>query len=202
MIDLTTIIISKNRHTLSRALDSCVHSTETELVFNYLSRDTPLDEQTRSLSRLRNTAVYSANTEYVNFLDDDDYFLPGYHEAATELADSKPDVILMSASGLHIPIVADKIRGYLAGLESIPPGSLIIRKALYMQLGGFNETLAHSEGWEFYLRLFKTSFDLKVNNEGLWYFTRSLDSMGINQVNAYGAKAITDWRRQHLWLNQ
>jgi GT2 family glycosyltransferase len=103
----------------------------------------------------RNVGVARLRTPYVAFCDDDTWWEPGSLRAAADVLDAHPCLavvtarILVEPAGTEDPIVQElrdsPVRGadWLPGpaLGSFLAGASVVRRAAYLQVGGFSERL-------------------------------------------------------------
>ena len=114
-------------------------------------------------SQLRNRGWEQAHGELVAFLDDDDMWLP--HKVAQQMAlHHSADMGLSHCREIWLrngkPIAQPSSRYqrsgdiFLSTLHKciIGPSTMIVRRALLQQLGGFNEALVIAEDYEFSIR--------------------------------------------------
>jgi len=114
-------------------------------------------------SGARNAGAAAASGDLLAFLDDDDEWLPSYlATAAAEIAAARLDVLCTDLlyrydDGSERPgkpaaarLVADDFLTHNPGLIG---SNLIIRRALYTAVDGFDESLAAAEDMDFGLRL-------------------------------------------------
>ena len=116
----------------------------------------------------RNRAAASARGEVLAFLDDDDRWRPRHLEGLCEAFASDPRCGLAYRDAV---VVRERIEpgGRRLDVESrtiardwdpvvmrrddfIPPSALAVRRSWFERLGGFDESFAFSEDWDFLLR--------------------------------------------------
>ena len=120
-----------------------------------------------SAGAARNAAVAGARGDVLAFLDDDDCWRPG-HLAGLALAFEDPGTLF---AWRDCEVIRERIgaRGEREALTSaviardwdaelmrtndyLPPSAWGVRRALFDELGGFDETFRFSEDWDFVLR--------------------------------------------------
>ncbi|MBG6238880.1 glycosyltransferase involved in cell wall biosynthesis [Mycetocola sp. CAN_C7] len=123
------------------------------------------NSRSRGLAGARNTGILAAGTDYVAFLDDDDFWLQGKLEAQMELLRGQPEAVLVGTAMVvdagertHERLMssdvishAELIQNGLAGLHS---SSLLFRRQrLLGDLGLVDEQLPRSYGEDYDLLL-------------------------------------------------
>lgn len=97
-MSLTIVIPTIKRDTLQRALNSV--RSQTVFTENIVM----IDNHRYGASKTRNKAIRHVRTEWVGFLDDDDYLEPRYHEWLRELSDADMVIFQMRRhDGLELP---------------------------------------------------------------------------------------------------
>ena len=148
---ISIIIPTKNRPTLQRAIDSVTTQTitDTELL---IEMDIPGGSGTIiAISKLRNQGIAKAKGDWIAFLDDDDYWAPNYLESALSL---NADVVITN-NQYQIQGPLGDIGYILSNGSSVCSASAIfVKKTLIDQMGGFDETLTHSEVYDLLLKLY------------------------------------------------
>lgn len=129
----------------------------------------------------RNLGVREAGGELIAFLDSDDAWMPHKLEHEVAFLDAHPEAdavfsdlqkrdghrvvpSFMRETSVFAGLIAGRARpdGILLGqremflclLEEVPikPSALVVRRAAFLEAGGFDETWSSSEDWEFLLR--------------------------------------------------
>ena len=112
----------------------------------------------------RNSAMAAAKSPFLAFLDSDDLWRPDKLERqAAVLTEAGDDVIGiftafcrhgagMRGGVVRTPAVRDWRRFFLMGLRSGPGSTLMIRRAAYEAVGGFDGALRRYEDWDWLLR--------------------------------------------------
>lgn len=119
----------------------------------------------RGVSYSRNRGVQAANSEWIAFLDSDDIWLPKKLEMQIASFQNNPEYQLCHTEEIWIrnnvrvnPMNKHKKRGgdiYLDCLKLcvISPSSVMLSKELFMQAGGFDESLPACEDYDLWLRI-------------------------------------------------
>lgn len=118
------------------------------------------------VSAARNTGVTLATTEYIGFLDDDDVWLDGHVTQHLAVLESRPEVALVFGQGILAdeflkPVFPPAPSGPLpdgdafvwALTNCIQVNTMIVRREVLLEGGGFKEGLVRSQDWELELRL-------------------------------------------------
>ncbi|MDL2323561.1 glycosyltransferase [Ruminococcaceae bacterium OttesenSCG-928-A16] len=117
-----------------------------------------------------NRGLAEAAGEYLNFLDDDDYFYPDHLELMAQKAMQNPeaDLILGCAMVMKVDVTSKKPYTYttkelypmrfdrvdiftMCQLCQIPIQSAMFKKSLYQQRGGLQEGIEGNEDWAMWL---------------------------------------------------
>lgn len=115
----------------------------------------------------RNLAARDARGEVLAFLDDDDRWAPGHLEGlARAFLDPSVGIAYRDAAVVRESVDANGRRtelerrvithdwdeGLMRHDDFIPPSALAVRRSLFDDLGGFDESFRFSEDWDFLLR--------------------------------------------------
>ena len=137
----------------------------------YLSdpRITFIATANHGVSAARNTAIAATTAPLIALLDGDDRFRPGYLATLAPVIEGDPQVRLVSCNALLFGALpreqlcftqpqgsSDGVRGSLADVLdrsfSVYIGT-IFRRADFDKVGGFNESMTHSEDLDLWVRL-------------------------------------------------
>jgi hypothetical protein len=137
-----------------------------------------LKQQNAGPSAARNTAAKAARTEWVAFLDADDLWFPEKNERQLALLERYPDLALIATDRKEVDAVGavivhslfehhglqpffDQLGGQpipgaltrLVRKNFIPTSSVLVRRQVMMDLGGFNTDIRFSEDLELWCRI-------------------------------------------------
>lgn len=126
----------------------------------YLTHDVSLHG-----SAARNTGVKHSSGEFIALLDDDDYFLPNNLEDHYETQKCLDDSYGVTFCGMHIvrgkieeDIIAkqegDVLVDFLMGRMRVGSSLVMIRRSVYDEFNGFDESFKRHQDWEFLTRIF------------------------------------------------
>lgn len=160
-------------------------------------------QNNQGLSAARNTAVQSANGEYIHLLDADDMLLPTKISRSIEVFQKNPEVVLVytqchfvEADGKTIipkeqPDLpaGDIFCELLCGPRGdfIPQCTTLVKRQALLELGGFNVKLAAAEDWDMWLRLAARS-PFGVVNEPLSLYRVLPSAMHTNRIRMQTAR--------------
>lgn len=115
-------------------------------------------------SSARNTGMKAARGEYFSFLDDDDYLMPTKTEKQVRLFEQlDEDYGLVYCSGFitkptgigyKLDIIEDDpLYNLLIGKLRFNSSMIMIRKQIFLETGGFDESYSRHQDWEFCCRV-------------------------------------------------
>jgi glycosyltransferase involved in cell wall biosynthesis len=127
-------------------------------------------QQNRGVGAARNEGLYRAETTYVLFLDQDDRLLPGALAHARTLLDQDPKAAFVSGRNRTVradggawesdeqvrpQVTRDHYRELLRHSWIVPPATVLFRRELLVESGGWSEDRAMrgADDYELYLRL-------------------------------------------------
>jgi|HubBroStandDraft_5_1064220.scaffolds.fasta_scaffold187179_1 glycosyltransferase involved in cell wall biosynthesis len=144
--------------------DGSVDATP-DILRTFAGRSTVLQGPKRGVSAARNLGLRNANREFVAFLDHDDLWPPGRHSALLSALMTDPTY---NAAAGRIRILTDTaVSGadYLSWDGTHQPGFLwaaLFSRSLVNAAGWFDETMAHGEDNDFYIRLQEANMRMKL----------------------------------------
>lgn len=123
-------------------------------------------QQNLGLPATRNTGIAAARGEWIALLDADDVWTTGHLEAAAELIPHTSaelihsgSILFDSESGRELEIrapdakaIADFPRSLFNGTYIIQPSSVVLRRNLWEDVGGFDPTFRYVEDREMWIR--------------------------------------------------
>jgi glycosyltransferase involved in cell wall biosynthesis len=136
-----------------------------EIGRRYAPRVRVLRQENRGLAAARNAGLRATSAPFVNFLDADDRLFPDKLAAQLALFDRRPDAGIVTAGVRYVdaggaPLPAHgwaRVNGAVLSKLVLgnfgPPHALLLRRALIVAAGGFDETLPAAEDWDMWLRL-------------------------------------------------
>jgi glycosyltransferase involved in cell wall biosynthesis len=139
---------------------------DTEKVMQkYAGRVTYIKQANRGVSAARNTGFRVSSGQYINFLDDDDLFMPTKIERQVQMLEARPEAGLVHCRYYYVDENANPIDkvGLLPEREVLKKlvcgcflwsGAPLIRRQCLERVGGFDEeTESSCEEWDLWLRV-------------------------------------------------
>lgn len=176
---ISVIIITKNRPTLQRAIDSVNNQTikNVNLIVEHV-----LDDLTcADVANYKTQALSSVTTEWVMFLDDDDYLFPTFLE---QCVSQDADVVICNNQYQYSGPLGD-IGSLLSNGYSISPGSCIVYKTNAIKgVNGFNFELGCDAPYGLMVQLYMNRCKFKHIPEPLVYVEHQQhDNLGIIDIS-------------------
>jgi glycosyltransferase involved in cell wall biosynthesis len=124
-------------------------------------------EKNRGVATARNRALEVARGEYVAFLDADDEWLPGKLDLQIQVLEEDPAVAVSTCDSLLVRLDGSTIRHHettttASGPDAwrtllrgnfIPTTTVVTRRSLLEQVGGFDEGMPLGEDYDLWLKL-------------------------------------------------
>jgi glycosyltransferase involved in cell wall biosynthesis len=136
-----------------------------------------IDKPNGGQGSARNAGVHASTSEYISFLDQDDYYFPDHIRDLVEAIPEKDSRLgylyadLCAADGagniLHANMLRDTqsrhpkqghIRGLLRFDLFILPSASLIKKSAFLAVGGFDEQFTGYEDDDLFLRMFRAGY--------------------------------------------
>lgn len=140
-------------------------------------------QQNGGSSRARNSGIRNARGKYIAFLDGDDVCAPGRLALQVAALESHPNtglvygnVFLMNDRGQNVQLrrgtgryKSGKVTRELVIKNFVPFSTIMLRRALLMEIGLFDESLRSSEDWDMLVRLSRRCEFLYLDHALVYY---------------------------------
>lgn len=157
-----------------------------------------LTQRNAGQSRARNLGVQSSDSDYICFLDQDDYFLPNHISALLEIVDfsdakfafSYGDLVRVSDSGevlsescvnVNSEHPHTDLRVMVRHNMYILPSATLIKRTAFLQVGGFDEKLQGYEDDDLFLRFFLAGYSSSFTPKPVSAWTVNLSSTSFTE---------------------
>lgn len=170
-----------------------------------------------------NTALQAANGSLLNFLDDDDQFYPNHVRVLETKLRNRPDLVAAYTRALEVPIAYQSLEplvysqqpgrpfrggpfslGRLWCQNFLPIQSVMFRRELFLQYGGFDRELDRLEDWNLWMR-YLSHGDAEFIDEVTSFFRVPISPRSQLQrnaeIDAYYALAVKKQRELFAQLN-
>lgn len=208
-MDVSVVIPTYNRdELLKRAIDSILEQTRQPAEIIVVDDASDVDTQSilrsyyeeeeeircirhetnSGAAKARNTGVHEAESEYIAFLDSDDYWESDKLELQLQVAEQYPDAGIIycdtyvvdeagkvSKSGKKL-VDEDVFDHLLDGWMAPNPSTLVVRKDAYLDIGGFDPDLSSCSDHDFWMRIAVNDIEVMYVSEPLSYFTRDAEN--------------------------
>lgn len=175
-------VLNQSYHNLEViVVDDCSTDNTIEVLNEYDTRIKIIKHDVNlHVSAARNTGVYHSNGTYVAFLDSDDVWLKTklmdqydfMQNNSFEICVTNFNSLYENERGLenkNRPYFEINLENCLWGIYFAPGSTLLMKKSILLQIGGYNVNYKRIEDWEFFLRLlslgFKVGFLQKCTTE-------------------------------------
>ncbi len=184
-------------------------STDTTpaVVESYAARDPRihlLRQPNSGPSAARNRAMAAARGQFFAFLDSDDRWSPTYLASQLAVFTAHPETALVTGTGRFDggPLDGQPTRLPDGGTRVLPLAQLIadesaifimtvFRRAVYKQIGGFDEAQWTSEDYDFWLRAALAGFVFRQNPEPLALYRVRGESLSRNRARMIRGMLLT-----------
>lgn len=154
-------------------------------------------QENKGLAAARNAGIEVSSGNYIALLDADDLFLPEKLERQVAYLDAHPDCGISYCGLWHFNDVAPEKMltldyTYYSGADVFPallkknfinPLSVVIRRSVFKTVGYFEESLRHSEDWDFWVRAAYAGIRFNYLSEPLAKYRMSTSSLSYNSLD-------------------
>jgi len=149
-------------------------------------------QQNKGLSVARNVGGFSANGEYITFLDSDDEYLPKHLLSRYEILTQDRSIQFLYGGiqivgNEYVPDANDPTN-LIHLSECVVGGTFFIKKELFIKLNGFNQ-LKYGDDYDFYKRVLQEKVKIaKVDFPTYVYYRNTEDSICNTLINKRKSK--------------
>jgi glycosyltransferase involved in cell wall biosynthesis len=152
----------------------------------------------RGVAPARNVGVRATTGGYVTFLDSDDVCAPGRIARQARKLAERPDAAAVIGETLLFEELTEDLQPVPGTrhlkILTVTLHSALFRRNVFDRLGLFDETLAHSEDFDFFLRLAESEAPLVIETDIASLYRRHPGSMTMN-TNAVKAGMLAALQR-------
>ena len=136
-----------------------------EILDSYREDITVLRQNNKGVSAARNRGLSEASGRFIAFLDSDDLWLPQKLSRQVDFFNSNPDALICQTEEIwirnNVRVNPKKRHKKLSGmiferslaLCLVSPSAVMIKRRLFDEIGGFDETLPACEDYDLWLRI-------------------------------------------------
>ncbi|MBQ0075138.1 MAG: glycosyltransferase family 2 protein [Prevotella sp.] len=124
-------------------------------------------EVNKNGSAARNTGFRASHGEYINFLDDDDYWMPEKLEKQITYLQEHPEydgvytyVIVGNCKNPNNCLTGNIVKEYLMNIVSLQTSCQLLTRKAVEALNGFDESFRRHQDYEFMIRFFLKGFKI------------------------------------------
>ncbi len=153
-------------------------------------------QQNKGLSVARNVGGFSANGEYITFLDSDDEYLPKHLLSRYEILTQDRSIQFLYGGiqivgNEYVPDANDPTN-LIHLSECVVGGTFFIKKKLFIKLNGFNQ-LKYGDDYDFYKRVLQEKVKIvKVDFPTYVYYRNTEDSICNTLINKRKSKNVQE----------
>ena len=137
----------------------------------------------------RNTGVRAAAADYITFLDSDDLCAPGRLRRQIDKLVSRPEIAVVTGHSRWFTKMGRDLQpapGSMWYRRTDPIlSNAMFRRAIFLDIGMFDESLAFAEDIDFYFRLFEANARILVEVETATYYRQHPDNMTKDEGAMY-----------------
>lgn len=185
-----------------------------EIVRSYGGRVGYLERVNGGQGAARNTAMRASRSEFVAFLDGDDYWTPAFLEHQMDVLHADPELALVysdarifgdtvAAGSTYMdrdPSTGDvTLESLLAGRCSVAMSTIVARRSRIAEAGWFDERLRYSEDFDLWFRMAHRGMRIAYRREALTYRRVRADALSANDVklNSVALEVLERFGREH-----
>ena len=155
----------------------------------------------------RNEAVKRAKGDYLYFMDDDAWVSPNIFDASVEILERRNDIWAVYCRTIFVrfdgTLIYNDNRPKVNRLTQIPENSILVKREVFEQLGGFNERIFFgAEGEDISLRAFYRGYFSVMSMDSIAYHPTGAEKpynrqrcCELNIATCIATK--TTWPRMH-----
>jgi len=168
---------------------------DTELMMKqYAGRVTYIKQTNQGVSAARNTGFRSASGQFINFLDDDDLFMPTKIERQVQMFEARPEIGLVHCRYYYVdedgnsldkpgPLPEREVLKKLVCGCFLWSGAPLIRRQCLEQIGLFDEvTWSACEEWDLWLRIARAGYPFGCVQEPLGAYRMMSNSRMVSNL--------------------
>lgn len=160
-----------------------------EVAESFVDRITLISQENAGLPAARNRGLAAGRGEWVLFLDSDDYLAPDFIEQFRQASSDSPDAdlligrhqVLNETGALSPPLpqphIPDDAFHHLLRGNRMPCHTVVVRKSVVDEMGGFDPALTALEDWDLWLRIAAGGHRFRPMPEAIAIYRRYEGSM-------------------------